>query len=290
VSTIEKRDLTPSYWDQVFDELTRTAPLGAWRDYMHRVYSRLLDSWFPWAGRGEGLKTDLFEEALSPHGLLPQMGPHSFGIDYSVAVVRAARERMQACGKSSLLIVGDLRQLPIRSSSVQYVLSGSSLDHFASHRDIAVCLAELNRVLVPGGTAIFTFDNPHNPVVWLRNRMPFDWLKRARLVPYYVGDTYTRGMARRELENAGFEILGITSVAHAPRAAAIAVIALLERLRWNGSARAVSSILDIFENLRYLPTRYLTGYYIACHTRKINGNQSMAGGSGPKKPGSEASS
>ena len=277
MSTVEKRDLTSSYWDQVFDELVNAPPLDAWREYMHRVYSRLLDGWLPSAGREDGLKTDLFEEALSPHSLLPQMGPHSFGIDYSFAVVRAAQQRLQASGKPCLLIVGDLRQLPIRSSSLAYVLSGSSLDHFAGHCDIAVCLAELNRVLVPGGTAIFTFDNPHNPVVWLRNHVPFGWLKRARLVPYYVGATYTRKMARRELEIAGFEVMDITSVAHAPRAPAIAVIALFERLRRNGTAGAIASFLDIFEKLRYLPTRYRTGYYIACHAKKVNVKQSTAG-------------
>jgi SAM-dependent methyltransferase len=277
VSTVEKRDLTSSYWDQAFDELNRSTPLDAWRDYMHRVYSRLMDCWLPCAERGDGLKTDLFEEALSPHSLLPKMGPHSFGIDYSVAVVRAAQQRLQACGKPCPLIVGDLRQLPIRSSSLQYVLSGSSLDHFPHHVDIAVCLAELSRVMVPGGTAIFTFDNPHNPVIWLRNHLPFNWLKRAGLVPYYVGATYTREMARRELEAAGFEVVDITCVAHAPRAAAIALIAILERLRWDHLARAISNILDVFEKLRYLPTRYHTGYYIACHARKINVKQSKAG-------------
>jgi SAM-dependent methyltransferase len=169
----------------------------------------------------------------------------------------------------SFLIVGDLRELPIRSSSLQYVLSGSSLDHFQRHDQIALCLAELHRVLVPGAPAVFTFDNPHNPVIWLRNHLPFVWLKRAGLVPYYIGATYTREMARRQLEAAGFEVLGVTAVAHAPRAVMIGLVALLERLGWNRPLSAITRLLDVFEKLQYLPTRYLTGYYIVCNTRKM---------------------
>jgi SAM-dependent methyltransferase len=269
MQTMRKRALSPVYWDAVIAERRRPS-LDAWYAYMRRVYTRLIDAWIPCAGLGGGLKTDLFEEAITQYSLLPHMGVDSLGIDCSVAVVRAAQARLQARGRHCLLVVGDLRQLPIRSASLQYVLSGSSLDHFSCQDEIAICLGELHRVLVAGGTAVFTFDNPHNPIVWLRNRLPFTWLKRIGLLPYYVGATYTREEAHHELETAGFEVMAMTAVVHAPRVIAIWLIALLECLGWvcPWPADTIAGMLDIFEILQYWPTRYRTGYYIACYTRK----------------------
>jgi SAM-dependent methyltransferase len=268
VHITESRDLTPSYWDEIIDEFTRAPRLDAWRQYMRGVYLGLMDGWLP-VGLEGGLKTDLFEEAVTPHALLPQMGLHSFGIDCSPAIALAAKRRLEG-GTSCRILVGDLRHLPIRSSSLQYVLSGSSLDHFHHHDDIALCLAELHRVLEPGAPAIFTFDNPHNPVVWLRNHLPFKWLNQVHLVPYYVGATYTRKMARQQLEAAGFEVMGITAVVHAPRAPVIGLLSLLERLGWRRPATVIPRLLDAFEKLQYLPTRYRTGCYIACHARNTS--------------------
>ncbi len=259
----------PSYWDGVVSTWTDAAPLAAWRAYMAWVYLRLMDPWLPLPLRRNGLKTDLFEEAISSDPLLTQMGPQSIGIDCSAGVVEAARRRLNAAGESCRLMVGDLRRLPIRSSSRRYVLCGSSLDHFSHFHDIAVCLAELNRVLVPGGIAIITFDNPHNPVVWLRNHLPFPLLKRIGIVPYYVGHTYTRRMAEQQLQAAGFEVFKITAVAHAPRAPAIALIALLERIGQKTVAtQTARRVLQAFERFDSLPTRFRTGYYLACFARK----------------------
>ena len=269
----ESEDLTPSYWDEVIDQFNRAPRLDVWRQYMRGVYLRLMDGWLP-LDRGGGLKTDLFEEAVTPYVLLPQMGLHSVGIDCSPAIAMAAKRRLEAGGTSCCILIGDLRHLPIRASSLTYVLSGSSLDHFHRHDEIAVCLAELHRVLQPGAPAIFTFDNPHNPFVWLRNRLPFKWLNRVHLVPYYVGATYTRKMARQQLEAAGFEVTGITAVVHAPRAAVIALLSLSERLGWRRPSTVIPRLLDAFEKLQYLPTRYRTGCYIACHARKLRESSS----------------
>ena len=283
MQTATTQDLSPSYWDQVLRERARVPRLDAWREYMCRVYTDLMDRWLPFARHGRGLKTDLFEEAVSEHILLPAMGQCSVGIDCSLAIALAAKRRLEAYEGASFLIVGDLRRLPIRSSALEYVLSGSSLDHFQHHDQIALCLAELHRVLVPGAPAIFAFDNPHNPVVWLRNRLPFVWLNRAGLVPYYVGATYTREMALRQLEAAGFEVLEATAVAHAPRAVVIGIVALFERLGWNRPLSAIRHLLEVFEKLQYLPTRYRTGYYIAFNVKKVgranSPHESATGGS-----------
>lgn len=251
------------YWDHILPGTLRGAPIAVWRGYMQGVYARLMDRWLPATGPGRGLKTDLFEEAVTPHHLLAKLGSQSLGIDGSWAIVRAARERLRTEGQPPLLVVADLRALPIRSGAIGRMLSGSSLDHFEHRDDIATSLRDLARALAPGGTLVLTLDNDENPVIWLRNRLPFAWLNRLGLVPYYVGPTYGRHEARRTLEALGLRVTATTAVVHAPRVFAIWLVVLTERLGWPRLERAVSALLAAFERLEGWPTRYWTGYYVA---------------------------
>lgn len=259
------------YWDEILAESSRGAPLVAWRSYMQRVYRRLLMDWLPAAASGVGLKTDLFEEAVSSHYLVSDLGPGSVGVDCSPAIVQAARRRLRAHNRQPLLVVGDLRQLPLKAGTIKHILAGSSLDHFPNKSDIAKGLLELERVLAPGGTLVVTFDNPHNPVVRLRNFLPFVWLNRLGLVPYYVGATYTRTEAREQLKAAGFTVTDETVVAHAPRAPAIWLVMLAERIGWRSLSSIIARFLDRFESLEHWPTRYQTGYYLALRAEKRGG-------------------
>ena len=256
------------YWDEILAESCRGAPLDAWRSYMQQIYRRLLRDWLPGATSGFGLKTDLFEEAVSPHYLLSDLGQGSVGIDCSPAIVQAACRRLQVNNPQHLLIVGELRQLPLKAGAIKRVLAGSSLDHFPNKSDITKSLLELARVLAPGGTLVITFDNPHNPVVWLRNLLPFVWLNRLGLVPYYVGKTYTRTEARKQLKAVGLTVTDETAVAHAPRAPAIWLVMLVERLGWPSLQSLIARFLDSSERLERWPTRYRTGYYIALRAQK----------------------
>jgi SAM-dependent methyltransferase len=234
---------------------------------MRDVYTRLLARWLP-GERSRGLKTDLFEEAVTPHHLFATLGPRGVGIDGSLAIVRAARARLTAEGRRPLLVVADLRRLPIRSGVVGHVLSGSSLDHFERREDIATSLQDLARTLAPGGTLVLALDNDENPVVWLRNRLPFGWLHRLGLVPYYVGPTCRRDEARHTLEALGLDVTAVTAIAHAPRMIAIRLVALVERRDWPRVHRTVAAGLRAFERLETWPTRYRTGYYIALRAEK----------------------
>src|SRR6266851_3054892 len=163
----------PAYWDGILQAFEEGASLDPWRAYMRRVYGRLVSVWLPTTDLA--LKTDLFEEAITDHHVLGELGPGNIGIDCSLAIADAARKRL---GGRYRVVVGDLRSLPFRARCLGRILAGSSLDHFAEKREIDIALAELIRVLEPGGVLVVTFDNPHNPAVWLRNRMPFWWLNR----------------------------------------------------------------------------------------------------------------
>jgi SAM-dependent methyltransferase len=254
------------YWDTVIKESSGSDDILLWRFYMRYVYRCLLSRWFP-GGEGTALKTDLFEEAVSRFNLLEDLGQTSVGVDCSREVARSARDRFSCLGRHRF-VVGDLRLLPLRSGTFRAILSGSSLDHFRERKDIRIGLSELARVLSPGGTLVITFDNPHNPLVRLRNLLPLRLLARLRLVPYFVGHTCTRVEARRWLEKVGLSVTGETAVAHAPRAPAIWLASLAERLGLEFREGFLTRLLCRFEGLERWPTRYLTGYYIAIQAQK----------------------
>jgi SAM-dependent methyltransferase len=261
-------DAAPAgYWDGVLGETLEARPIETWRAYMRDVYVDLIRRWLTASRPGPSLKTDLFEEAVTDHELMSELGSGSVGLDCSPAIAARASARLRPRARA-LCVVGDLRQIPLRGGALARILAGSSLDHFSDKRDIAVSLRELARVLAPGGALVLTLDNPHNPIVWLRNHLPIAWLTRLGLVPYYVGATYGLAEARRQLEAVGLVVTDVAAVAHAPRVPAIAIAALTGRLSSRRLAAWLRRGLRVFEGLGRWPTRYLTGYYLAFRAEK----------------------
>jgi SAM-dependent methyltransferase/uncharacterized protein YbaR (Trm112 family) len=74
------------------------------------------------------------------------------GIDPSLGAVMAARRVARHLGVSNRYVVGDARHLPFRTKSIDHTYSYSVLQHF-SRVDAAQSVAEIGRVLKPGGTA-----------------------------------------------------------------------------------------------------------------------------------------
>lgn len=262
---------TPAYWDAVADEFGRDEPSATWRVYMQQCYAALIERWMADVPDGPTLKTDLFEEAVTPHHLFGVLGGHAMGMDLSPGVVRGACARLRrerAADRPPPLVVADARHLPWASDSLARILSGSSLDHFPRHGDIADALAELARCLRPGGCLVVTFDNPHNPLVRLRNALPFGWLTRIGLVPYYVGATYDRATAIRTLTALGLEVTHVATMAHAPRAPAIWASDRVAR-RQRGVSRRLLHLFTWFDR-RFGDSRvaYRTGYYLALRAIK----------------------
>jgi hypothetical protein len=122
--------------------------------------------------------------------------------------------------------------------------------------------------LAPGGVLLLTLDNPQNPLIWLRNHLPYRLLSRLGLVPYFVGRTWSRRDARQQLESLGLEISDETAIAHAPRAPAIWLDSLSSRWRSTRLGHVLLRAYLAFECLERLPTRYLTGYYVAIRARR----------------------
>jgi len=186
------------------------------------------------------------------------------GIDVSESVLNQAARSNESLSCSG----SDVRALPFRSGAFDVVVSLSTLDHFPRAADVHAAMKELYRVMTPGGVLVLTLDNLANPVIALRNSLPYRLTHAAGLVPYPVGLTFKPGAARAMVEEAGFRIDEMTAVMHAPRVVAIPLMSAL-RGRANGSAGSLLRRAALkFEKLRGLPSRYRTGHFIAIRARK----------------------
>jgi SAM-dependent methyltransferase len=206
------------------------------------------------------LKTDLFDEAVSDglSLLLNSLAKRVFYIDVSLEVHQMARYR-----HSSLQTIGaDVRRLPFATGTFDGIVSNSTLDHFESLDDLFISLQELYRVLRPGGQMILTLDNLANPVILLRNKLPFRLLYRLGIVPYYVGSTCGPNALRIILEKTGFKLLELDTVMHCPRVLAVAVAHWMQKHTRLKSQEHFLRFLQVFESLSRLPTRFFTGHFI----------------------------
>ncbi|HEY7472599.1 MAG TPA: methyltransferase domain-containing protein [Gemmatimonadota bacterium] len=248
-----------AYWTSVGDSWSRRRPQRLWRAHSDAVNRALLARWLPRAC-GRLLKTDAFDEAFG-EGLIggAPRAEDVWLIDLSATILAEARRTR----RSSKAIVADVRRLPFPTGFFGTVVSISTLDHFDGRGDIEASIAEIHRVLSPGGCLIVTMDNPRNPVVALRNRLPWGWLNRVGLVPYYVGTTLDSRSLVETLERAGFDVTDVDALQHVPRAPTVAAAAVVSRLGWGGAERAFLAAVGSFERLRGRASRFRTGYFVA---------------------------
>lgn len=250
-----------NYWDSVINRHTSSS---LWRSYCDQLSRSLLPQ------KGEryyrrALKTDLFEEAIGV-GLLSDLediAARVHGIDISAnAVASAARKNVQA-----VLTQQDVRTLSFPDEHFDLIVSTSTLDHFRKPEDLRKSFAELDRVLVPGGTLVLTLDNPGNPVVVLRNRL--QKIAALSFAPYFVGHTLNLKSLCDLVSEFGLSIEISQQVMHVPRLPAIIFCRLLEAAGLQSIVDcAVPALFNAFERLRHWPTAGFTGYFVMCRVSK----------------------
>jgi len=267
-----------SVWTGFFAGESSAMACQPWRAYCDRLHLRLIQRWVGEFHFRRALKTDLFDESVGEGccGALAGISDGVEGIDISAEVVQSASRRNPAMKMST----GDVRSLDFANSSFDLVLSNSTLDHFAKVEEIHSSIREIARVLDENGILILTMDNPWNPVVALRNKLPQNLTRRAGLIPYFMGRTLSMPALVLAVENAGLIVQGRCYIQHAPRVAALHLCRMLSR-----QGRLQTSLITTMlamETLAGWPTAALTGHYSALLAKKLGAPQSLAAFSGTK--------
>ena len=82
-------------------------------------------------------------------------GFRTFGVDASDAAIAVAKERLAEKGLAAEAAVGDFTALPFAGQSMDLVIDRAALTH-ADQASIVKAVAEIRRVLKPGGKFLFT--------------------------------------------------------------------------------------------------------------------------------------
>lgn len=104
-----------------------------------------------------------------------ERGHRYLGLDLSPRMIAKARERNKNCADVEF-VVADARRLPVASGSIDLLLCLGVLEYVIGPE--AQCLAEISRVLRPGGIAMFSFLNGRSPYWFCRDWL-FPLIKRA---------------------------------------------------------------------------------------------------------------
>jgi hypothetical protein len=120
----------------------------------------------------------------------------------------------------------------------------------------------------PGGILVITLDNPSNPVVFLRNLLPYRLLRFFGFIPFYMGVTLSESELIYILKSSGFVVHDNTAIVHSPRILAIWTGYILDRIGTGKAKVYFHRLLRIFERLEKYPISYLTGYFVAAKAVK----------------------
>lgn len=105
-------------------------------------------------------------------GLAPRV-ERVIGVDNSLAMLGTARENLDALGVENVeLVEGDLSELPLAGGSVDAAFANMVLHHA---EEPATMLAEMARVVRPGGTVVIA-DEVEHPYEWMRREHADVWL------------------------------------------------------------------------------------------------------------------
>ena len=259
------------YWDRV----AGTTPVNNNFDedsaeHYRRAHSDLINRWVSIGDMRSILKTDLFAEAVCPSRsfLWSILKANSYvtGIDVSEDICMKAKQGAArfAPERQCTFIACDVRKLCFDDNSFDLIISDSTLDHFKQKNDIKLALAELIRVLKPGGTLIITMDNKTNisePLFRL-------WIL-LRLSPFYIGRTYSIKELVSVLSTSGMRVEESRAFIHNPRFFAKLAVNIIRRINPSKATNRARRLFDYFDGLENKPTRYLTAQFIAVKAIKL---------------------
>ncbi len=229
-----------------------------------KVHQELVRRWSRGLNPARVLKTDSFEEANGGDQILFDLFPApvvAIGTDLAPETARRAQAR--STGGNPSFLAGDVLALPVRSESVDLVISTSTLDHLQNSAELSQALSEITRVLRPGGVAVITMDNPSNPLYPL-----LAWASRRGWMPFGLGYTVTLEGLVRHLAGAGLRVLGTDTLIHNTRGISTLFFLGLRRALGRHADRPIRALLAGFAMLGRMPTRRYTAVFVAACASK----------------------
>jgi SAM-dependent methyltransferase len=156
------------------------------------------------------LKTDLWDECKNTRILqwAASGGARAFGVDIAFPMVRRARAEFPEGALRAA--VADVRRLPFPAETFDAVYSMGTIEHFAEPER---ALAEIARVLRPGGVAIIGVPNRRDPFL---RPVVVDLLFHVGLYAYGYERSFSRRVLRRMVEQAGLRPQAETGILFIP--------------------------------------------------------------------------
>lgn len=244
------------FWHEVGDEFPDLAGAASTAYYFENE-KRLLTEALPALAGCTLLKTDLWDEAKNTRIMqwAADQGARVYGIDLSEPIVRAARTEFG--GRPLRPAVSDVRRIPFADASFDVIYSMGTVEHFAE-TDVAV--AELARVLKPGGCLVLGVPNRHDP--FLRPLMVAG-LDRLGLYGYGYEKSYSRRRLREMLDRAGLHVTMESGILFMPGWLRMADLWCHTRRRWR-LARLTGAIVRAFAWIdQRVPAARRHGYLLA---------------------------
>ncbi|MFA5907251.1 MAG: class I SAM-dependent methyltransferase [Vicinamibacterales bacterium] len=211
------------------------------------------------------LKTDLWDEARNTRILVwaHARGARAFGVDISRPTLMMAQDAFAAAGFADGLssAVGDVRDLPFADGSFDAVYSMGTIEHFA---ETERAVAEMTRVLKPGGRAIIGVPNRLDP--FLRPLLA-TVMQAVGIYGYGYEKSYTRRALRQMLERAGLEVVAETAILFIP--GWLRMLDLACHSWFRPLASVTGALVSPFVFLdRHVPAVRRHGYLLATVVRK----------------------
>jgi ubiquinone/menaquinone biosynthesis C-methylase UbiE len=239
-------------------------------EYKKEEFINLIKNWNIAVKEKKILKTDLYEEAFREDEILFSLTKENnkeievYAIDICEETVRQAKEEMTRRGSEHVYMTADVRSLPLKDNSFDFILSTSTLDHFENIEDFKVSLRELKRVLKPSGEIIIALNNICNLNFYLS-------CKLSELLGLYKYPTmfFRPQLARDICNEIGLKIEREAFLVHISLSFNRLVILLKRFLSDSLIDNFAYKMTSFFRSISFLKkTNILTGWFIVINCRK----------------------
>jgi tRNA (uracil-5-)-methyltransferase TRM9 len=129
------------------------------------------------------------------------------GIDFSLEMIRLGQKYAKKYNFHPQLAQADMRCLPYRDNTFDNAIAVASFHHIEGKLNRTLVLAELKRILKPGGEAFITVWNHWQPRFWLKHRDTIvPWRKDNEILNRYY-HLFSYDELRKLVRRSGLEII-----------------------------------------------------------------------------------